>query len=181
MIGNKSKNNYRLLITYKIISKSRRYYGVFKPGDVIVSQPCEIYLHIKNIGDSDFPGGRIKKFAIGGSADKGTLKGHYNLSIPAIPKGETHVVKPLRTALADDGTTWLALSIDSTDNKQITYFQWDRINNKAEKIDEYDGWVDFFHVASPQEIHQRYTNYLLLLLTSMTIILFIINLIMLLR
>jgi len=149
--------------------------------DVIVSQPCEIRLYIKNIGNGDFPGGIIKKFAIGSRLDKGTLMSHARFSISRILKGKTYVTPSLYTTLADEGTTWFVLSIDSTDKRRITYFQWDRVNKKAEKVDEYDGWFDFFHVASPQEIHQRYTNYLLLLLAGMTIILFIINLIILLR
>ena len=177
---NKTKpdDQYKLLITHELVSKSKKFYGLFKPKDMIVSQPCHIYFKIKNISDNDFPGGRISALRIGSGQDKGTLKATHGMSIPKILPGETYILLPLKIVLAYEGTMWCLLTIDAMGGGKIIYYQWDKINNKAELIDEYY-WTDFFHVASLQEIHQRYTNYLLLFLTGMTLVLFFVNILLL--
>ena len=55
--------DYKLTIKPIFISQSKRFYGI-RPGDIIVSEPCELQFVIVNLGPKTFPGGEIKNLTI---------------------------------------------------------------------------------------------------------------------
>lgn len=171
---------HHLFIQTKIVSKSKKFYLFFKPKEVVVEEPFEITFILKNVGDVNFPGGVIKKVEIKNITGEVTYYDDSNIEIPEIVKeGKEHTI-PLLAHTINSGTAWIELDIESNDNKKIQYYQWDRAQKKFGKMRK-GKWTDFFHVASIQEIHQRYTNYILLGLTGVTILLLIVNLVLLLR
>jgi len=181
MSNDKSKNEYHhLLIIPKLESKSKKYYHLFKPKEIVVLQPFEFCFKIKNKGNIKFPGGVIEKPTI--QFSKTAQRFLDKISIPEISKDETYT-SPKDNAIAiESDTAWFHLNVKSSDNKPINYYQLNKITNEEELLEkEVKKWQDCFHIASEQEMHQRYTNYLLLGLTIITIFLFIINVALLLR
>jgi len=98
-----------------------------------------------------------------------------DINIPKIAKKQVYTTDWLKFIPLTDGTAWIDLRIKSSNGKKINYYQVSKANNQNILLGD-NIWKDYFHVASHQEVHQRYTNYILLVLTSLTVLLFIINL-----
>lgn len=174
-MSNKKSVKHRLLITYNIISKSKRFYYLFKPKEVVVAEPCEISFKIKNIGNKSFPGGDIPYLNIKHiETDEQTEYYENTITIPKISIDEEYPTLILPYIPVNSGNTWLYLAIRPKSG-EIEYYQWERAKNIESSLGDKDRWQDYFYIASRQEMHQRYTNYILLFLTSLTTILFIIN------
>ncbi len=179
MSSKKSDNdNHHLFITPQVFSKAKKYYFLFKPKEIVVSQPFEFCLEIKNIGNKLFPGGVVEQLEI--LFSNKSRRYLDKITIPKIAKGETYTTLICNAIATDSGTAWFHLVIKPKDDKKINYYQLNRVTNEKELI-EREEWTDYFHVASEQEMHQRYTNYILLGLTAITVLLIIINLGLLLR
>lgn len=170
--------SHNLSILAVVISKSKRFYGI-KPRDIIVSEPCEIQFVIANIGNKAFPGGKINTLHIRHVTEE-NLVYNFDIDIPKISPQNVHMTKRSSLVPITNGTAWIHLTIKSKDNKPINYYQVSKTGVQNILLGQIE-WRDYFHVASQHEIHQRYTNYLLLILTTLTASLFIINIILLLR
>ena len=48
--------SYFLFIIPNLISKSKKYYHLFKPKDIIIAEHYELSFSINNVGDKSFPG-----------------------------------------------------------------------------------------------------------------------------
>lgn len=169
---------HKLLIRPDLKSKSKRYY-LFKPKDIIVSEPYDLSLYITNIGDTKFPGGKIEYFTIQHPySNKQDIV--LEIDVPSIDKKNSFLSKTVNCIGVTGGLAWIEAKIKSNDNNEIEYQQFDRGTDKYTTIGT-KNWHDYFHVTPRQEIHQRFTNYLLLGLTGLTVFLFILNLIILLR
>ncbi len=169
-------NTYKLLIVPKMISKSERYFRIFKPKEIIASQPCEIRFEIKNIGKNEFPGGKIQKLHV--RYHSGEMSEHeYNRDIPKIPVEKSIQTLPLEKVLISNGTVWFLMILSSSDGKKINYYQLDKATNNYNFHDS-KLWSDFIFVYSEQEMHHRYLTYISILLASITILITMIILIL---
>lgn len=182
----KNSKFYHLLIIPKLISKSKRFYKIFKPKEIIESESYELSFIVFNIGNNYFPGGTTKKIIITYTTAKGG-EDHNPITISKIPGKKAKIAQKIETKCLkgiaiSSGTAWIKLEIKSKDGKQVKHYLLDRIIGEKKEIPtEKPFWENCFHVTSQQEIHQRYTNYLLLILTTLTILLFIINILLFLR
>ena len=182
MVTKKTKRKYQLFITDNSVSKSKRFYHIFKPKDIVVGEVCEITFTIKNIGKEVFPGGQLTHLKIGHIETKEHTKYYGNeMEIPKISPNKSYTTEVLKYIPINSGNTWFTMLIIPSNNEKIEYYQLEKATNKKASLSDLEVWRDYFYVASKQEIHQRYTNYLLLILTSLTIFLFVINLGLLLR
>lgn len=171
--------SHELLIIPKVVSKSKKYFKIFRPKEIIALEPCDFSFKIKNIGKKDFPGGRILKVHIRyHTGEKTSLNYHRN--IPKIPVGNSYTTLKGEKVIINTGTVWFLAVMNSKDGEKISYYQKDKATGKNNYIDD-KVWADFIYVYSKQEILQRYTNYILIVLTFITTLLFIVNLILLLR
>jgi hypothetical protein len=167
---NQNKNHtHSLLIKPILKSKSKRYYHIFKPKEIVVAQPYELSLYVRNLGDLKFPGGVVDSFSIEeGHQGIGEIK--LEIKIPPLDKKESVTTNAVQCNAFGEGVAWIRLKIKSKDNGIIEYCQFDRATNKSTIIGT-DGWHDYFHISSLQEIRQQFTNYLLLFLTVVMILL----------
>ena len=97
MPNKKTKRKYQLFITYNIISKSKRYFYIFKPKEIITTEPCEITFTIKNIGKKTFPGGQITQLRIFHIKSKEGMNYYENeTEIPKLSPNESHTTSKLK-------------------------------------------------------------------------------------
>ena len=178
----KTERKYQLLITYNIVSKSKRYYYIFKPKEIINTEPCKITFNIKNIGKKTFPGGQITQLRIFHIKSKEGMKYYENENeipgnrIPKIPPNESHTTTELKYIPINYGSTWFDLLIIPKDNEKIEYYQLEEARKNKASLGNSNTWTDYFYVTSKNEVQQKYVSYLLLLLSFITIILLIISL-----
>ena len=166
---NQNKNPiYKLFIRPILKSKSKRFYHIFKPKEIVVTQPYELSLYVANLGEAKFPGGVVHSFFI----NEGVISREIELEIkiPPINKKKFVTTNTVQCKAVDDGVAWITLKVETKDKKKIEYCQFDRAINRYTIIGT-DDWHDYFHISSLQEIHQRFTNYLLLTFTIAMILL----------
>ena len=174
-------NNYHLLLIPEFTSHSKRFYKLFKPRDIVEFEGYEICFKITNIGNKSFPGGTIKNIRAV-YPDGACLERHDEFSIPEIPSKNQINENTIKTKSAKGiaikgGIAWIHLTITSKDSKEVKYYMFDRVfGEKNVKPVNKPEWEDCFQVASRHEIHQRYTNYILLILTIISTLMFLKNL-----
>lgn len=102
-------------------------------------------------------------------------KFNQSIKIPSLIPKKLFLSDRERFIPLDSGTAWVKLNMESPDKKQINCYQVSPVNNENILFDK-NKFEHYFHVSSQHEIHQRHTNYILLFLTLITVLLFIINL-----
>ncbi len=165
----RNKNHIHKLFIKPILKSKSKSFFLFKPKEVIVAEPYELSLDIANLGNTKFPGGIIDSFTVkeGGSELRNI---ELEIKIPPLDKKEVFTTKSVKCVAVSEGVAWIKLKIKSEDNNVIEYCQLDRATDKY-TILKTDDWHDYFHIFPHQELHQRFTNYLLLILTIVMILL----------
>jgi len=161
---------YKLFIKPILKSKSKRFYYIFKPKEIVVTQPYELSLYVANLGEKKFPGGIVNSFFIKEGSAKREIE--LEIKIPSIGKNEFVTTDTVQCKAVDEGVAWITLKVKTKDKEKIEYCQFDRATNRYTSIGT-DDWHDYFHISSLQEIHQRFTNYLLIILTIVMILLMV--------
>jgi hypothetical protein len=171
---------YHLLIIPELTSKAKKYFKIFQPKEIIESEGYELSFTIENVGKNTFPGGSIKNLKINYTEAAGN-EDHFDIPIPKIfGKGENGLQKIITQSTEGvaihSGTAWIHLRINPTDNKKVKYYMLDRIIGEKKVIPiNKSEWENCFLVESRGEMHQRYTNYILLILTIISLLLFVLQ------
>lgn len=158
-------NEYDLLIEPIIISKNKRILLVFKPKEIIENSVVDLRFRITNKGGNSFKGGTLKNIKIAHpNAEIVTFLD--DKKIPIIPSQEDREIQIGKCLLFSSGAVIFSCKIDSdTPNSKINYYQKDKLDNEKSELLESGQWLDFITITSRYEINQRYTNYLLSVMT----------------
>ncbi|GEM_PF-3340342 len=144
---------HKLLITFELepALENEYEYRIKKfltSNEVIRGVPARMIVRIKNIGDNDFPGGKIKKFTIMYSIH-GFNRPITEIGVkecPMIRKGEELELFNGLILPIGDGVASINIEIEAKDKKSIEYYQ-------AQKGTPLSGsWINFFYVTRFQEI-----------------------------
>ncbi|MBU4189742.1 MAG: hypothetical protein KJ886_01920 [Candidatus Thermoplasmatota archaeon] len=181
---------YYLLIEPIVTSKSKKFLLLFRPKEVILSEPCEIKLKITNKSGIPFCGGVLEGAELPFFVRKpvGTYKpvvtygsrhetsDDFNQQIvPHIPVENNVTITLGNKQALIEGLAWIYVTVKSNDSKPIKYYQLDKLTGEQSLIEK-DYWQDCFQVVSRYEIHQRYTNRLLIMLSAIMTIFMVLTL-----
>ncbi|MEW6070834.1 MAG: hypothetical protein AB1485_09475 [Candidatus Thermoplasmatota archaeon] len=165
---------YYLIVESIIKSTAKRFLLFFRPKETIASEPYEINLKITNKSDRPFPGGITEKIleleyetsCVLYEKEAATFEKH---AIEHIARDESIILSVGEGIAIREGIAWIYLKIKADDNMPIKYYQVNKFSKKLDLLDR-EFWLDWFRVTSRYEIHQRYTNRLLLILTLIMLI-----------
>lgn len=88
--------------------------------DVVRGEPFSLHMHVENIGDHPFPGGRLTNSRIDFSGDRGPVASIEH-SFEVIEPGQSAAVEHTFTAL-EAGNAWVYIKIDPQDEQSIDYY-----------------------------------------------------------
>lgn len=132
MSPKKSERECKLLITYDIVSKSKKFYHLFSPTDIIVDELCEIRFKIKNIGNKTFSGGFITHLKIEHIGTGENTKYYDNRAeVPKLPKNKSFITPVLKYIPINIGNAWFYLEILPIHKEEkIEYYQLERARSE---------------------------------------------------
>ena len=159
------EEEYDLLIEPLIITKNKRILLFFKPKEVIQNSPFELKLKITNKGGRIFSGGILKDFKSFHPNAK-IVTNYEDEKIPRIPIHENRIINMGECMAYSSGILSLQCNIVSDDNKKVNYYQKDKLeDDKSNLLKEVNHWEDIIVIFNMYEINQKYTNYLLSIMT----------------
>ena len=168
-------DEYYLLIEPVITQKSRRFLLLFKPKENIQYEPFNLQLKVTNKGSAHFPGGIAEKIDITHQRENVTTQ-FKNILIPQIAINENVIVNMGLIIALSEGVVSIKMNIKANDNKPIKYYQRSKFLDQPSELLDTNHWEDFLITTSRNEINQRYTNYLLIILTFVIALFGLLNL-----
>jgi len=161
--------DYFLLIEPETTSLSSNLFLVFKPKELLQGEPFSLKLYITNKGGSHFPGGKLTNITL--------THGKENINDPIEEKTISSLAKDESCTI--DLDTWHPFGVGNMriecrvkldSGEAVKCYQKLKASKKLFLIQNTGMWEDFISVSHKSEIHQRYTNNILIALTAITII-----------
>jgi len=159
---------YELLIEPVFKPRNRRVFLFFRPKEIIQDSPYELKLKITNKCGTCFPGGIMSEIELLDIKTQ-VVDSVNDIAIPEISSQDCATVYVGVFSSFSDGQIALSCVIKAKDKKGVMYYQKNKIENKNELLN-LPVWLDFLPITSRYEINQRYTNYILLVMTSILVL-----------
>jgi len=109
-----------IIVTELKVESKPEWVQYLRFGEVIRGEPFTVLLTVKNLADTNFPGGRIKSMKVRfASLETGVTQ---EKSIPTLSPGAESTLQYTFT-VNENGTGWLVLAIEANDQQPIEYYQ----------------------------------------------------------
>ncbi len=161
-----------LLVEPEVKSLAPNLFLFFRPKRLLLGEAFSLRLRVTNQGSSHFPGGKLTNIRL-----KHKLEGIHDpiedKVIPSLAKDASELIE--LGIWHPFGVGFMALECNANLNsgEAIKCYQRLKASRKLELMQPAGRWVDFISVTHKSEIHQRYTNNILITLTIITILYYV--------
>lgn len=120
------------------------------PNEVIRNVPCIISLYLTNLGENEFPGGRVTSFQILSGVNQNIIynRTEGDIKIGKVTSGERIKLLSENYMPATDGLSWIiCMIVPDGDDKEISYYQ-----TRDDVLTGEITWRNWFYVVNRELI-----------------------------